>query len=86
MKRINKQGDNSAFPKGDGLEQGTSRPSTVPVRRKLGAPGQLTKVNILEQYKDLGPPVHFELRQDITPVQMSVHRVPVAKRDKERAA
>ena len=93
VKRINKQGDNSALPKGDGLEQGASRPAMVPVQRKLGTPGQLTKENILEQYKDnfkglgnLGPPVHFELRQDITPVQMPVHRVPVAKRDKEKAA
>ena len=93
VKRINKQGDNSALPKSDGLEQGASRPATVPVQRKLGTPGQLTKENILEQYKhnfeglgNLGPPVHFELRQDITPVQMLVHRVPVAKRDKEKAA
>ena len=93
VKRINKQEDNSALPKGEGLEQGASRPATVPVRKKLGAPGQLTKENILEQYKDnfeglgnLGPPVHFELRQDITPVQMPVHRVPVAKHEKEKAA
>ena len=69
VKKINKQGANSALPKGDGLEQGASRPATVPVRRKLGAPGQLTKEHIFEQYKDnfegfgnLGPPVHFELR------------------------
>ena len=93
VKRINKQEDNSALPKGEGLEQGASRPATVPARKKLGAPGQLTKENILEQYKDsfeglgnLGPPVHFELRQDIAPVQMPVHRVPVAKREKEKAA
>ena len=84
VKRINKQEDNSALPKGEGLEQEASRPATVPVRRKLGPLQQLTKENILEQYKENLK--GLELSQDITPVQMPIHKVPVVKRDKEKAA
>ena len=34
----------------------------------------------------LGPPVHFETKPDVTPVQMPIHRVPVAKRAAEKSA
>ena len=33
-----------------------------------------------------GPPVHFETKPDVTPVQMPIHRVPVAKRAAEKSA
>jgi len=34
----------------------------------------------------LGPPVHFETKHDVTPVQMPIHRIPVAKRAAEKSA
>jgi len=34
----------------------------------------------------IGAPIHFEAKEDVSPVQLPVHRVPVAKRIKERAA
>ena len=56
-------------------------------------PRQLTKHGILTKYKDsfvgigcLGPIVHFKLKEDAHPVQMSVHQVPVTKRVKEKQA
>ena len=51
----------------------------------------LTKESFVRTYKTqlfdglgyLGPPVHFELDKDITPVQMPMHRVPLSKRKEE---
>ena len=51
----------------------------------------LTKESFVKTYKSvlfdglgrLGPPVHFELDPNITPVQMPVHRVPLSKRKEE---
>jgi len=34
----------------------------------------------------IGLPIHFKVKENVGPVQMSVHRVPVAKRIKEKAA
>ena len=68
-----------------------SFPITIPADRHLPPPGRLSKEDILQEYADnfkgqgfLGPPVRFKLRDDITPIQMPVHRVPVAKREKEK--
>ena len=65
----------------------------IPSKRRLAAPGELTKENVLQQYPEnfeglgyLGPPVHFEVKADVSPVQMPIHRVPVAKRIKEKEA
>ena len=48
---------------------------------------------VLEQYVDafdglgqLRPPVHFQVDENITPMQMPVHRIPLAKRAKEKEA
>ncbi len=52
--------------------------------------GKLTKDHVLKQYSEqfkgkgyMGPPVHFKLRPDVTPVQMPIHRVPLSKRQNE---
>ena len=70
-----------------------SVPLKVTSNRQLPPPGSLTKANILEQYADsfeglgnLGPPVHFQIDESVQPVQMPVHRIPVAKREKEKEA
>ncbi len=70
-----------------------SSPIKIPAERKLPPPGQLEKHHITTQYKTtfeglgyLGPPVSFKLDHDITPVQMPVHRIPLAKRSKEKEA
>ena len=70
-----------------------SKPITIPATRKLLQPGKLQKENILQEYSDnfyglgcLGPLVHFTCKENVTPVQMPVHRVPVAKREKEKIA
>ena len=34
----------------------------------------------------LGPPVHFETKHDVTPVEMPIHRIPVAKWAAEKSA
>ena len=34
----------------------------------------------------LGHPMHFEVKSDIIPKQMPIHRIPVAKRENEKAA
>ena len=56
-------------------------------------PGNLTKEDITIKYKDLfqglgqlGPPVRFTLKENMHPVQMPIHRVPVMKKEKEKAA
>ena len=50
-------------------------------------------MDILVQYADtfeglgqLGRPVHFQIDESVQPVQMPVHRIPVAKRAKEKEA
>ena len=73
--------------------QSSSKPIHIPRSRRLPPAGQLTKDAVLREYKDsfqglgyLGPPVHFQMKTDVTPVQMPNHRVPVAKRKKEKEA
>ena len=70
-----------------------SRPVKVPPNRRLPQPGQLQKEHVLDQYADtfeglgqLGPPVHFQIDESVQPVQMPVHRIPVAKREQEKQA
>ena len=70
-----------------------SKPIKIPAKRCLPPPGRLTQDHILQQYAEnfeglgyLGPPVHFEVKSNVSPVQMPIHRVPVAKRIKEKEA
>lgn len=70
-----------------------SRPVKVPPNRRLPSPGQLQKKHVLDQYPDtfeglgqLGSPVHFQIDESVQPVQMPVHRIPVAKREQEKQA
>ena len=60
-----------------------SKPIMIPWKRQLAPPGKLTKEDILTQYPEnfvglgcLGPPVHFEVKADVSPIQMLIHRVP----------
>lgn len=83
----------SANPYGDPATPSPSKPIMIPSKRRLAPPGNLTKEDILTQYPEnfeglgcLGPPVHFEVKADVSPVQMPIHRVPVAKRMKEKEA
>ena len=69
------------------------KPLEIPGSRKLSRPVSLRKDEVLDQYKDnfegmglLGPPVHFQVKENIKPVQMPVHRVSVAKWEKEKKA
>ena len=64
------------------------KPLEIPGSRKLSRPGSLRKDEVLDQYKDnfegiglLGPPVHFQVKENVIPVQM-----PVAKQEKEKEA
>ena len=52
----------------------------IPSKRRLAPPGKLTREDILKQYPEnfeglgcLGPPVHFEVKADVSPVQMPIH-------------
>ncbi|CAB4002182.1 Hypothetical predicted protein [Paramuricea clavata] len=70
-----------------------SKPIKIPAVRKLPPPGQLKEEHILQEYAEtfsglgcLGPPVHFTTKDNMSPIQMPVHRVPVAKREKEKVA
>ena len=70
-----------------------SQPIIIPAKRRLPTAGALQKEHILMEYAEnfeglgcLGPPVHFETKPDVTPVQMPIHRVPVAKRSAEKSA
>ena len=80
-------------PYGDPATLSPSKPIMITSKRRLAPPGQLTMEDILTQYPEnfkglgcLGPPVHFEVKVDVSPVQMPIHRVPVAKRIKEKEA
>lgn len=71
----------------------TTKPIQIPQSRCLPPPGKLEKDHVLKEYPQnfsgmghLGPPVKFKLKEDMLPVQMPIHRVPVAKREKEKAA
>jgi len=51
----------------------------IPSKICLAPPGKLTKEDILKQYPEnfeglayLGPPVHFEVKLDASPVQMPI--------------
>ena len=70
-----------------------SKPIKIPAIRKLPPPGQLKEEHILQEYAEtfsglgcLGSPVHFMTKDNMSPIQMPVHRVPVAKREKEKVA
>ena len=70
-----------------------SKPIKTPAIRKLPPPGQLKEEHILQEYAEtfsglgcLGPPVHFTTKDNMSPIQMPVHTVPVAKREKEKVA
>ena len=67
------------------------KPLDIPGSQKLSRPGSLRNDEVPDQYKEnfegiglLGPPVHFQVNDNVIPVQMPVHRVPVAKREKEK--
>ncbi len=67
----------------------TNAPIMIPGNRNLPPTGQWTKEAILQEYEQtfkgiglLGPPVHFKTDESVLPV----HRVPVAKRVKEKQA
>lgn len=69
------------------------QPVSIPPTRRLPPPGKLTRKDILREYSTnfegiglMGPPVRFKLRENHIPVQMPVHRVPIAKREKEKIA
>ena len=70
------------------LHEATANP-----KRQLPPPGRLRKEDILDQYTttfeglgQLGPPVQFQVDDRVQPVQMPVHRIPVAKREREKQA
>ena len=70
-----------------------SSPITIPSNRLLPPPGQVKMEDLLVQYADtfeglgqLGAPVHFKIDENVQPVQMPIHRIPVAKRVKEKEA
>ena len=55
--------------------------------------GKLTQQALMDTYSSvfdglgfLGPPVSFKVNKNITPINMPVHRVPIAKREKEKEA
>ena len=61
--------------------------ATFPPKRSL------LKADLLAHYSSsfsgvgyLGPPVSFQMKSDVTPLQMPIHRVPVCKRAKEKSA
>ena len=65
----------------------------VTSNRHLPSPGGLTKGDVLSQYSDsfegtgnLGLPVHFQVDEHVRPVQMPVHRIPVAKCTRQKEA
>ena len=66
-----------------------SQPIMIPGSRQLPPAGQLNKDVVLREYSEnfkgigrLEPPVCFQVRGDVMPIQMPVHRIPVAKREK----
>ena len=70
--------------------QTSSRSTSATPPTVAPSPGKLTKAEILKSYAAqfkgrgyLGPPVHFKLNPDVTPIQMPVHRVPLARRKQE---
>ena len=78
---------------GDPAMPSPSKPIMIPLKRRLAPPGKLTKEDILKQCPEnfeglgcLGPPVHFEVKADVSPVQVPIHQVPVAKCIKEKEA
>ena len=80
-------------PSRDKSEPSPSKLILIPTKRCLPPPGELTQEHILQQYPEnfeglgcLGRPVHFKVKSNISPVQMPIHRVPVAKRIKEKEA
>ncbi|KAL9951502.1 hypothetical protein ACROYT_G044171 [Oculina patagonica] len=70
-----------------------SQPIRIPARRWLPPADKLRKEHILAEYAAnfeglgcLGPPVHFTVKPDVTPIQMPIHRIPVAKIAAEKSA
>ena len=70
-----------------------SQPISIPAKQRLPPAGALQKEHILMEYAEnfedlgcLGLPVHFEIKHDVTPVQMPIHCIPVAKQAAEKSA
>lgn len=68
------------------------KPIRIPATRRLPPAGKLQKEHILAEYAAnfeglccLGPPVHFTVKPGITPIQMPIHRISVAKRSIEKS-
>ena len=71
---------------------GPSPPIRIPATRRLPPAGKLQKEHILSEYAAnfeglgcLGLPVLFTVKPGITPIQMPIHRIPVAKRAVEKS-
>ena len=70
-----------------------SKPIQLLSKRQLPPPGRLRKEDILDHYAttfeglgQLGPPVQFQVDDRVQPVQMPVHRIPVAKQECKKQA
>ena len=68
-----------------------SKPIQLLLKRQLPPSGRLRKEDILDQYAatfeglgQLDLPVHFQVHERVQPVQMPVHRILVAKREREK--
>lgn len=69
-----------------------SQPIRISATQRLPPENKLQKEHILAEYAEnfeglgcLGPPVHFTVKPNITPVQMPINRIPVAKRAIEKS-
>ena len=65
----------------------------APKHKPLPTNRPLTKDDILKRYDanfrgigKMGPPVKFKCKENVTPIQMPIHRVPISKRLKEKLA
>ena len=77
------------------LQKTTTTKTTTPRKenRPLPTNKPITKEDVLSHYAEsftgigcLQPPVSFTVKQDVVPIQMPIHRVPLSKREKEKAA
>ena len=69
-----------------------SQPIRLPATWRLPLAGKLQRECILAEYAAkseglgcLGPPVHFTVKPGITPIQMPIHHIPVAKPSVEKS-
>ena len=77
------------------LQKTTTTKTTTPRKenRPLPTNKPITKEDVLSHYAEsftgigcLQPPVSFTVKHDVVPIQMPIHRVPLSKREKEKAA